>query len=246
MYCSESATGRLMLTGRIVTLLIIATLGCMIVLACRRWPEARRVWLGRVLALSLIACAATAYLQLAVTGDLNASFALPLQVCDAVMLACVISLLRPNRFASEVAYFCGFAGTLQAAITPDIGRKFPSWEYIEFFWAHGGVLLAVVFLIAGQGFRPRAGSMWRMFFAVNIYAVVVGALDAAFSWNYGYLCEKPVYPSLMDYLGPWPWYILSLEAVALASFWLLDLPWRIARRRAGSAQAEDPGNSLSV
>jgi uncharacterized membrane protein YwaF len=51
-----------------------------------------------------------------------------------------------------------------------------------------------------------------------------------FGWNYGYLCKKPVHPSLMDYLGPWPWYLLSLEAVAIAGFWLLDLPWRLARR----------------
>jgi hypothetical integral membrane protein (TIGR02206 family) len=235
-----------MSTDRILTLLIIATLGCMIVLVCRRWPGARRVWLGRVLALALIAYAVTVYLQLAVTGVLSVSYALPLEVCHCVMLACVISLLRPNRLASEVAYFCGLAGTLQATITPDIGREFPSWEYIQFFWAHGGVLLAVVFLIVGQGFRPRAGSVWRMFIAVNVYAAVVGALDAAFGWNYGYLCEKPAHPSLMDYLGPWPWYILSLEAVALASFWLLDLPWRIARRHAKSAQAAGPRGNRSL
>ena len=164
-----------------------------------------------------------------------ARFALPLELCHCVMFACVLSLLRPNRLASEVAYFCGLAGTLPATITPDIGRGFPSWEYIQFFWAHGGVLLAVVFLIAGQGFKPRPGSMWRVFIAVNVYAAVVGAADAALGWNYGYLCEKPAHPSLMDYLGPWPWYILSLEAVAIAGFWLLDLPWRLARRRAGAA-----------
>jgi hypothetical protein len=34
----------------------------------------------------------------------------------------------------------------------------------------------------------------------------------------------------MDYLGRWPWYILSLELVALASFWPLDLPWRALRK----------------
>lgn len=231
---------------RIVTLLVIAALGCMIILACRRWPEGRRAWLGRALALALVAYAVTVYLQLALTGDLSVSYALPLELCHFVMLACVISLLRPIRLASEVAYFCGLAGTLQATITPDIGVGFPSWEYIQFFWAHGGVLLAVVYLIAGQGFRPRAGSMWRVFTAVNAYAAVVGSLDASFGWNYGYLCEKPAHPSLMDYLGPWPWYILSLEAVALASFWLLDLPWRIARRHAKSAQAAGPGSDRSA
>lgn len=222
-----------MSVDRIFALLTIAILGCLIVLACRRWSEARRAWLGRALALTLVAYAVTIYLQLAAAGELSVSYALPLELCHCVMFACVLSLLRPNRLASDVAYFCGLAGTLPATITPDIGRGFPSWEYIQFFWAHGGVLLAVVFLIAGQGFKPRPGSMWRVFIAVNVYAAVVGAADAALGWNYGYLCEKPAHPSLMDYLGPWPWYILSLEAVAIAGFWLLDLPWRLARRRAG-------------
>jgi hypothetical integral membrane protein (TIGR02206 family) len=215
---------------RILTLLILAVLGYLIVLACRHWPEAYRAWLGRSLALSLAGYAATIYLQMAAAGELSVSYTLPLELCHCVMFACVVSLLRPNRLTSEIAYFCGLAGTLPAMMTPDIGRGFPSWEYIQFYWAHGSVLLAVVFLIASGGFRPKAGSMWRVFAAVNMYAAVVGVIDAAFGWNYGYLCEKPAHPSLMDYLGPWPWYILSLEAFAIVAFWLLDLPWRLARR----------------
>ena len=221
---------------RVFALLITAALGCLIVLACRRWPEAGRTWLGRALALSLVAYAVTIYLRMAAAGELSVSYALPLELCHCVMIACVVSLLRPNRFASEIAYFCGLAGTLPAMITPDIGREFPGWDYVQFYWAHGTVLLAVVFLIAGQGFRPRRGSMWRVLAAVNMYAAVVGAIDAASGWNYGYLCEKPAHPSLMDYLGPWPWYLLSLEAVAVLSFWFLGLPWRLARRRANAAR----------
>jgi hypothetical integral membrane protein (TIGR02206 family) len=215
---------------RVLTLLTIAALGYLIALACRRWPEPGRVWLGRALAFALFVYAATVYFQMAAAGALSISYALPLELCHCVMLACVVSLLRPNRLASEIAYFCGLAGTVPAMITPDIGRDFPSWDYVQFYWAHGTVLLVIAFLVFGRGFRPQRGSMWRVFAAVNVYAAVVGAVDAAFGWNYGYLCEKPAHPSLMDYLGPWPWYLLSLEAVAVVAFWLLDLPWRLARR----------------
>jgi hypothetical integral membrane protein (TIGR02206 family) len=219
-----------MSVDRTLTFLIIAVLGYLIVLACRHRPETSRTWLGRTLALILLAYAATIYLQMAMAGELSVTYALPLELCHCVMFACLVSLLRPNRLASEIAYFCGLAGTLPAMMTPDIGTGFPSWEYVQFYWAHGSVLLVIAFLIAGGGFRPRAGSMWRVLIAVNVYAVVVGAIDAAFGWNYGYLCAKPSHPSLMDYLGPWPWYLLSLEAVAIVAFWLLDLPWRLARR----------------
>ncbi len=212
---------------RVLTLLTITALGCLVLLACRCCQQSRRIWLGRALALSLVAYAAAIYLRMAEEGELSPSYALPLELCHCVMLASVVSLIRPNRFASEIVYFCGLAGTVPAMITPDIGRGFPSWDYVQFYWAHGTVLLVVVYLLVGQGFRPQRSSMWRVFAAVNMYAVAVGAIDAVFGWNYGYLCEKPAHPSLMDYLGPWPWYLLSLEAVAIVAFWLLALPWRL-------------------
>jgi uncharacterized membrane protein YwaF len=58
---------------------------------------------------------------------------------------------------------------------------------------------------------------------------VVGAVDAVFGWNYGYLCRTPAGASLLNYLGPWPWYIASVTAIATGAFWLLSLPWRNAQ-----------------
>ena len=66
-----------------------------------------------------------------------------------------------------------------------------------------------------------------MMIALNIYAVVVGIINAIAGWNYGYLCRKPAMPSLLDFLGPWPWYLLSLELVAFLTFLILDLVWRL-------------------
>ena len=43
---------------------------------------------------------------------------------------------------------------------------------------------------------------------------VVGLLDFALGWNYGYLIRRPLRPSLLDHLGPWPWYIISATVVA--------------------------------
>ena len=36
--------------------------------------------------------------------------------------------------------------------------------------------------------------------------------------NHGFLRRKPDSPTLFDLLGPWPWYQLSLEAIALVPF----------------------------
>jgi uncharacterized membrane protein YwaF len=39
--------------------------------------------------------------------------------------------------------------------------------------------------------------------------------------------HPPETPSLIDLLGPWPWYILSLEAIGLVTCVILYLPFAI-------------------
>jgi len=214
----------------LLTLGAIAALGALIALAGRHRPQRRSRWIGRVLAAVLLSYVAVVYVQKGLAHELSWDYALPLELCHFVMFACAIALLRPSPLAFEVTYFLGLAGTLQATLTPDIGRGFPSWEFILFFWSHGAVLLAVVFLIACPRMKPRRGSVLRMFAFVNLYALAVGGIDALFGWNYGYLCGKPTHPSLLDYLGPWPWYLVSLEFVALANFLLLALPWQLKKQ----------------
>jgi uncharacterized membrane protein YwaF len=43
--------------------------------------------------------------------------------------------------------------------------------------------------------------------------------------NFLYLREKPWAPTPLDWLGPWPVYILSVELLALVLFGLLALPF---------------------
>ena len=55
--------------------------------------------------------------------------------------------------------------------------------------------------------------------------------DYFFGTDYFFLRAKPADPSLLDFLGPWPWYILSTEGVALILFLLIYLPVRRSRER---------------
>lgn len=212
----------------LVALAAIAV-SCLLVAWKARSPRVRRV-LARIIGLLLLGYAAVFYIQQGIKGWLSWEYSLPLELCNLVLIACIVSLFRPRQFVTELAYFWGLGGVLQATLTPDLAAGFPSWDFIFFFWAHGATLAAIVFLISAPGFRPRRGSILRMMIALNVYAMIVGIVDAATGWNYGYLCRKPAEPSLLDFLGPWPWYLLSLQAIAFVTFVILDLPWRIAER----------------
>ena len=152
--------------------------------------------------------------------------------------------------AVELVYFWSMLGTLLAIVTPAIDNDFPYWHFITYFTLHGLVVISAAVLVFGERIHPRPGAPWRALVAVNLYAVAVGALDAALGQNFLFLCHKPAEATLLDHFGPWPIYILVAEVVALAGFWLLYLPFGLVdlsgRGRATSPPAparspESPG-----
>lgn len=217
-------------TQHIIALISIAIL-CLLVAktAGEKRPSVTR-WVKGLIGFFLVDYIVFFYVQQGIMGALTWKYSLPLDLCSLVLVACVISLFRPNQIITEIAYFWGVGGVLQALATPDITRGFPSVEFILFFWGHGASLTAITFLITRRGFKPRKRSVFRMMIALNFYALVVGTVNAIMGWNYGYLCRKPYAPSLLDFLGPWPWYLLSIELIALATFLILYAPWRLKKQ----------------
>jgi hypothetical integral membrane protein (TIGR02206 family) len=225
-------------TQHIITLGAISIAGILVVWMAGRGTPLQRKWMRLILAFLLLGYAASFYIPQALRHTLNWQYSLPLELCNLILIACIIALLRPIRIINEIVYFLGAGGVLQATLTPDLGQGFPSWDFTLFFWGHGVALLAILFLISSREFKPGKGSIVRMMIALNIYGLIVGVIDAVFKWNYGYLCQKPSRPSLLDLIGPWPWYLLSIEAIALLTFLILDLPWRIlALRKSRAARA---------
>lgn len=194
----------------------------------RRRPDAARpVQVG--LAAALAANELAWYAYAIAHGWVDPPDGLPLDLCDVVLWLAVAALAVPRACLLEMVYFLGLAGSGMAVLTPDIGAPFPSYPAVKFFVAHGGVVAAILFLVFTGELRPRPGSWWRVFLYLNAYAALVALFDARFGTNYMYLREKPRSGSLLDLFGPWPWYILGGEVVALALLWLLHLPFRRER-----------------
>jgi hypothetical integral membrane protein (TIGR02206 family) len=151
---------------------------------------------------------------------------LPLNLCDLTLWLTVFALFTLNPLAFEMAYFAGLGGSGMALLTPDLWAPFPSYPTVYFFLAHGTVVAAILMLVWSKMIAPRPGCVWRVFIVLNGYVAAVGTFNAIFRTNYIYLCRKPTGASLLDYLGPWPFYVLVGEVVAIAIFWLLWLPFR--------------------
>jgi hypothetical integral membrane protein (TIGR02206 family) len=166
-----------------------------------------------------------------IESRLRGSAMYPMQLCDWAAIAIVVFLFSKNILLFECAYFWGFAGTLQAMITPDIRYDFPHANYFLFFIMHSGIIIAVFYSVFGLQMKPRPFSVIRIFLVSQIYLCTAMIVNHIFNKNYGYLSSKPGSATMLDYLGDWPWYIFSLEAVALLLFALLYLPFYIGNRK---------------
>lgn len=186
---------------------------------------------ARVLGAVLIANEVFYVALLVVRGSWTAQYDLPLYLCDVGAVIAGVALWWPRPLLVEVTYFWALAGTLQGILTPDAYYAFPSYQYWEFYIGHVGVVVAAFVLVVGQRRHPRRGATVRVFAITVAFTAVVGVVDALVNANYMYLRHVPGAGSLLSFMGPWPWYILTGALLAGLLLMGLDLPFRGARRR---------------
>lgn len=207
-----------------------ALLGAAGVIATRHSPARAGRAVGRVIAAVLALDAASFVLRPVVDGSWTARGSLPLDLCDVALVIAAVSCCVPRwRLGTELTYFWGLAGTLQAVVTPDLSAAFPSPEFLEFVVGHVGIVIAALYLVTGLRIRPRVGSVPRVLAVTVAYTTAVGVVDWIAGANYMYLRREPGRSSLLSVLGPWPWYLVGAAAIAVVAFLVLDAPFRRGR-----------------
>jgi hypothetical integral membrane protein (TIGR02206 family) len=184
-------------------------------------PQAsRRVRLG--LCAGLVAAQLVEQWSAHAEGRLTLQQALPLHLCDLNWMLAMAGALSLERRLAEPLYFFALAGTLPAIVTPDLPAGFSSLRFLAYFSTHGLVVVTALVLTFGFGLLPGRGAPWRAFLLLNLYALLVTPVNLALGTNYLYLRAKPMPGTPLDWFGPWPYYVLVLEAAFLAGFLLLD------------------------
>ena len=188
-------------------------------------------WKERLLVAGLFLTYPAKLVVLSLPDGVVLDYRLPLHLCDVVAYVAMLALVWRKQRLAELAYFWGLAGTLQGLVTPSIGAGYPHPEFFRFFLLHSAVVVAAIYLPVGLRLKPEPGAPWRAFGWIQVYVAVAALANVVTGSNYGFLCGPPAMASLISVLGPWPWYIVSLQLVALVFFWVLYLPWWIAARR---------------
>jgi hypothetical integral membrane protein (TIGR02206 family) len=187
----------------------------------RRHPGRWMDVFSLALAALIFAAWAGEYVADVILGTWSIKYTLPLQLTDAVSIVSILALLTRRPMLVELTYLWSYTASLQAVLTPDLGQSFPSVYYFTYFVYHVGAIVAASYLVFGCRLYPRPGAAWRVFWLTLAWAAIAGGGDLITGGNYMYLRAKPVHTSLLNLMGPWPWYIVSGAALALALLLLI-------------------------
>ena len=161
---------------------------------------------------------------------------LPLHLCDLSLVLAPIVLLTGSRRLYEPLYFWGLGGALQPLLTPTVPHGFPAVQCLLFFSAHALLVTSALYATVVMRLRPTGRSVWRVWLLLHAYAAFVFGVNTLLGTNYLYIMWKPRAPTLLSLLGPWPWYLLALDAVALAIMCLCYAPFFVGDRLAARAR----------
>jgi hypothetical integral membrane protein (TIGR02206 family) len=150
---------------------------------------------------------------------------LPFHLCDIAAFLAGFALLTEKPLIRELCFCWGLAGTLQALITPNLPYSFPHPIFFSFFTQHGVIVITALFLPLAEGWRPRTGTFPRLLLWNQVYFISAMAVNWASGTNFGFLMKKPNGATLFDHLGPWPFYLISVQLIAAALIALFLLPF---------------------
>jgi conserved hypothetical integral membrane protein TIGR02206 len=183
--------------------------------------------------LGLLAPQIVLYYWYAVQGLWDVKYTLPLELCSISQLLAIIMLFTRSSLLYQIVFFAGIGGAMQAMFTPDLDYPFPHFRFFHFFVVHIAIILAPLYMTWIENFRPTWRSVWMTMIFLNILLVVVGGTDYWLDANYMFLKHKPVGASLLDLLGPYPYYLVMEEIIALVLFTIMYLPFIRWKRRQG-------------
>lgn len=228
-------------TASHLTVLFLVTLFCISIFVFRKRMKLHSISAAAhiVMAVILILCELTLQLWFLSTGIWSVKRSLPLHLCGISLLLCAFMLISGSKRVYEIAFFWGVGGAVQALLTPNTDYSFPHYVFFEFFTAHSFIVISCLWVTFVDRYRPRFRSVWKAVLAINLYALIIFGVNRLTGGNYLFISHKPSTPSLMDYLGPWPWYIVSLEAVAVILFLILYLPFAVSGRIANSKRKSE-------
>ncbi|MGY4691323.1 YwaF family protein [Salibacterium sp. K-3] len=215
-------------TAHLMVFLLLAAFCAFLIIGRKqlRYPMVQSYIKGSFIALFILAELSLQFFFIS-NGVWDATHSLPLHLSSFVWMTAVLTLVTPHRIWFEMTCFAGAGSALLTIITPDLASYgFPHYRFFHFFLTHGLVIAVVCYMLAVEKRNLYPSSIFRTWGVLNLYMILVWIVNLMTGGNYMYIMEKPAQTTLFDWLGPWPYYLLSLEIAAPLLFTVMFLGFK--------------------
>jgi hypothetical integral membrane protein (TIGR02206 family) len=186
-------------------------------------------------ACSLILMEILNHVWMYVHGVWKFSRSMPLELCNIAVILCIFLLLTRKRIFFELLFFIAVIGATQAIITPALTYDFPHFRFFHFFYSHLFAVWVTLYYTFAKGYHPTFRSFTKLIVFINLIMPIILFVNKLSEGNYWFLRHKPKSPSLFDVLGPYPWYILTLESVLIV---ISVITWLFLRKFGERSQVD--------
>lgn len=212
-----------------LSLLWVILLG-IIIIAIPKYSQSERIDKGMRLLISFIQYFLLITLRVVRISDGSFSMqeSLPLHLCGFSAFLIPLMLFKNNEKLFQVLYFWGVGGATQSLLTPTLQNPFPSFYYFEFFLTHGIIITGALYMVFIENYRPSFKGLIRAYWLTCLMLIPIGLINWLLGSNYFFIAHKPETASLLDFMGPWPLYMVPLSGVAFVIFFIVYSPFLVA------------------
>ncbi|SHM69982.1 TIGR02206 family membrane protein [Polaribacter sp. KT 15] len=204
--------------------------GFLLLLFAKNQSKRKQILIGNLFAFSLSFTVILGTIINFYKGNFNYQKDLPLHLCSFMAIIIPVLSLTRKLIYYEILLFLVFAGTLQSLITPD-ESNYLNFKFFRYWFVHAGLIIFMLYATFIYKMRPTIKSVAKSFLAMQIYMIVMFALNYFLGSNYFYTNRKPDAATLLDLFGEWPKYIFVVEIIVIPYFLLIYLPFYIAKKR---------------
>lgn len=214
----------------LIALLFFSLIGYFLIKWAKKLSKKNQYSIANIFAFSLsIAIIIWTVLKIHIRGfDIKQD--LPLHLCNFVALLLPVFTLSKKKIYFDIIFFWILAGTTQAVITPDLHNGFPHFIFFKYWYVHAGLIIFVLYSTIVLQLKPILKSVFYSFIALQIYIILLFIINKILDTNYFYTNSKPDGPTALDYLGEWPYYILTVELIIIPYFLLIYLPFYLIEK----------------
>ena len=203
----------------VVSIIIFAILSFAIpYLAKKNLDEDQQYFLGKVLGVLILFGYLSWVILEILAGTFSKTLHLPFHLCRAANILIFIVLFFRSFLAYEIVFFWGLT-VIHAVLTPDIIQGFPHYHFIRYWLTHQLMIIGIIYATFVYDIRPHKTSIYKSFVALLLFFLITIPVNLFLDANYFWICGKPPVGTVLDYFGPWPWYLIVATLLALIHFY---------------------------